>query len=298
LAEPVRAAVATASGLERAGLRDWPDDLDVLPRTVEQQRAGHLVRGHPAFVDAGDSVTLRVFATEAEQRNAMPGGTRRLLRLALPSPVRAVQGSLTTRARLVGVPGVLDDCADAAVDDLVRRNGGVAWDRASFAALADAVRAQLGQATVEVAKAVERVLAAANDVRSALPANPTAAQAEAVGDMRAQLAALLPPAFVTSTGRARLADLARYVAAIGRRLEKLPREIEVDRARMSRVHQMQAAYRDLVAALPAARSAAEDVQDIRWLIEELRVSLFAQQLGTARPVSEQRIYRAIDAISP
>ena len=132
---------------------------------------------------------------------------------------------------------------------------------------------------------VERILVAAQDVRAALPAKPTAAQADSIADMRAQLEALLPTGFVTATGRPRLADLARYITAIGRRLEKLPREVDVDRARMLRVHQMQAAYRDLVSALPPARVAAEDVADIRWLIEELRVSLFAQQLGTARPVS-------------
>ncbi len=298
LAEPVRAAIATGTGLERDDLHDWPDDLDTLPRTVEQRRAGHTVRGYPALVDLGASVAVRVIATEAEQRNTMPIGTRRLVRLAVPSPVKAAQGSLPTRARLVGVAAVLDDCADAAVDELVRRNGGPAWDRASFAGLVEVVRAQLPNLTRETATQVERVLAAAHAVRAALPATPTAAQADAVADMRAQLDALLGVGFVSAAGRARLGDLARYIAAIGRRLEKLPREVDVDRARMLRVHQMQAAYRELIAALPVVRAAAADVDDIRWLIEELRVSLFAQQLGTARPVSEQRIYRAIDAVSP
>ena len=109
---------------------------------------------------------------------------------------------------------------------------------------------------------------------------------------------LLPPGFVAATGAARLRDLARYIAAIGRRLELLPRDVDVDRGRMQRIAAVTKAYEELQAALPASRAAAPDVTDIGWLIEELRVSLWAQQLGTARPVSEQRIYRAIDAIAP
>lgn len=101
---------------------------------------------------------------------------------------------------------------------------------------------------------------------------------------------------MTRTGRDRLGDLARYVTAIGRRLERLPRDVDTDRARMARVHAVEQAYAELVRALPPGRAAARDVEDIGWQLEELRVSLWAQQLGTKRPVSEQRIYRAIDAV--
>src|SRR5690606_3381842 len=95
---------------------------------------------------------------------------------------------------------------------------------------------------------------------------------------------------------ARLGDLARYLTAIGRRLERLPHAPAADRERMERVAAVQAEYDDLRRALAPGRAAATDVQDIARMIEELRVSLWAQQLGTARPVSEQRIYRAIDAV--
>jgi ATP-dependent helicase HrpA len=310
LAVPVRAAVAEAIGsaavrgaptvgsgasgsLEREGLRDWPDDLDELPPIVEQTRGGHTVRGYPAFVDEGSAVAIRVFATSAEQLAATSAGLRRLIRLTVPSPARAV--SLGRTARLLGVADTLDDCADAAVDSLL---GAPVWDRVAFTALRDTIRAELPEATRDVAALVERVLRAAQDARLALRPEPPPAQADAVRDMRAQLVSLLRPGFVTAAGRGRLRELDRYVRAIVRRAEKLPREVEVDRARMQRVHQVQAAYDELVKALPAVRAQAADVQDIRWLIEELRVSVFAQQLGTARPVSEQRIYRAIDAVTP
>ncbi len=290
LAAPAREAVAAATGLERDGLHDWPDDLDVLPRMVARPRG---VRGYPAFVDEGSTVAIRVFDTESEQRAGAGGGLRRLIRLTVPSPTKGVV--LSRQARLLGVADLLDECADAAADALIPSP---VWDRDAFVGLREAVRAGLPAVTREVAAGVEQVLAAAHDVRLALRQQPPPAQAEAFDDMRAQLVALLPRGFVTSTGRSRLRDLERYLRAIGRRVEKLPREVEVDRARMQRVHAIRAAFDNLRNALPAGRANAPDVQDIRWLIEELRVSLFAQQLGTARPVSEQRIYRAIDAIRP
>jgi ATP-dependent helicase HrpA len=285
LAEPAREAVAAASGIERAGLTDWPDDLDSLRRVVDH--------AYPAFVDAGRTVAIRVFATEAEQEAALRPGIRRLIRLTVPTPTKAV--ALTRRGRLLGVGAMFDDCADAAVDSLIADPPG---DRAAFDKLRGTIRAELPAAMREVVALAENVLAAAQDVRLALRADPPVLQREAVDDMRAQLVALLPGGFIAATGRARLRDLERYVRAIGRRLERLPRDVEVDRARMRRVHAVQAAFDDLTRALPAARAAGPDVADIRWLIEELRVSLFAQQLGTARPVSEQRIYRAIDAVHP
>ncbi|MDT4909209.1 MAG: ATP-dependent helicase HrpA, partial [Pseudonocardiales bacterium] len=303
LAAPVRAAVvaAVADELERNGLRTWPDDLDELPKLVQRSSGGHTVRGYPALVDTGSDVAVRVFASAAEQQAAMRAGTRRLLRLSVVSPAKAVERTLATRARLVlganpdgSLGALLEDCADAALDALVPAPP---WTRADFAAVRDRVTQQLVAETAAITGLVETVLAAAHDVRLALPANPPKAHVEAIEDVRAQFRHLLPAGFVTAAGRGRLRDLARYVTAVGRRLELLPRDVEADRGRMLRVHTVQEVYAELVAALPPTRAAAEDVTDIGWLIEELRVSLWAQQLGTPRPVSEKRIYRAIDAIT-
>ncbi|MGE2690480.1 ATP-dependent RNA helicase HrpA [Mycolicibacterium pulveris] len=300
LAGPTRRAVAdaVAGGLERRGLRGWPDDLEELPRTVERDS----VRGYPALVDAGATVEIHVFASQAEQDSAMGPGTRRLLRLALPSPVKAVERQLDPRTRLVlgtnpdgSLQALLEDCADAAVDVLTPAP---AWTRADFAALRERVGRDLEPTTGDIVARVQKVLAAAHDVQLALPAAPAPAQADAIADIRAQLDALLPERFVTATGAGHLADLTRYLTAIGRRLERLPHGVGADRERMQRVHAVQDAYDDLVAALSPARAAAADVRDIGRQIEELRVSLWAQQLGTPRPVSEQRIYRAIDAVRP
>jgi ATP-dependent helicase HrpA len=230
----------------------------------------------------------------------MPAGCRRLLRLTLPSPSRPLERSLGARARLVlannpdgSLSALLDDCADAVVDALLSKP---IWARSEFDDQTARIRSALPEATARIITDVERVLAAAHEVRRVLPEHPPPAQADSIADIRAQLRGLLPAGFVAATGRRRLPDLVRYLTAIGRRLETLPRDPATDRARMARVQAVQQAYDELRRALPTVRAGASDLADIRWQIEELRVSLWAQQLGTPRPVSEQRIFRALDAV--
>ncbi len=170
------------------------------------------------------------------------------------------------------------------------------WTRAAFADLVQRAGKELGPTTQAAVSRVEKVLAASHEVRVALPDKPSPAQADAVADIRSQLDRLLPKGFVTATGVGRLNDLTRYLTAIARRLDRLPHALGADRDRMSRVHAVEDAYDELVQALSPVRASADDVRDIAWQIEELRVSLWAQQLGTPRPVSEQRIYKAIDAV--
>jgi ATP-dependent helicase HrpA len=296
LAGQTRRAVVDAVGtLERTGLRGWPEDLDEIPRSV----ASGGVRGYPGLVAAGAAVDLRVFASAAERDAAMRGGVRRLLRLSCPAPVKSLEKQLDPRRRLVlannpdgSLTALLEDCADAAADLLVP----AVWTRSEFDAARRRVTADLRATTVEIVGRVERVLTALQEVQLALPGTPTAAQADAVADIRRQLSALVGPGFVAATGAAHVNDLARYLTAISRRLERLPQAPAADRERMERIHAVSDAYDDLVRALSPARAAGEDVRDIARLIQEFRVSLWAQQLGTARPVSEQRIYRAIDAV--
>ncbi|MCG7596746.1 ATP-dependent RNA helicase HrpA [Mycobacterium sp. PSTR-4-N] len=302
LAAPARDAVAAAAGdLERTGLRAWPD-TDELPRVVERPgRSGNTVRGYPALVDEGASVAVRVFASAAEQAVAAPAGTRRLLRLTGPSVAKQVEKALDMRTRLSlgtnpdgSLAALIEDCADAAMQLLVPEP---LWTRTEFEQARSRVTRELVPTTLDVARRAEKVVTALHEVSLALPDTPSAAQADAIADIRAQLARLVPAGFVAAAGAPRLADLTRYLTAISRRLERLPQAPVADRERMARVDAMQDAYDEVVAALSPTRAAAADVRDIAWMIEELRVSLWAQQLGTPRPVSEQRIYRALDAIT-
>ncbi len=298
LAGQTRRAVAegVAGDLERTGLTDWPDGVDDIPRTVD---SGGL-RGYPGLVDTGSAVDLRVFAVPAERDAAHRRGLRRLLRLRTPSPVKSLEKALDPRQRLVlaanpdgSLQALLEDCVDAALDSLAAEP---VWARAEFENTCRLVADGLPAVAAEIVGRTEKALAALQQVLVALPADPPAGQAAAVSDIRRQLAALVPAGFVAATGAGGLTDLTRYLTAILRRIERLPQAPAADLERMERVGAVQDAYDELLQAISPSRAAAADVVDIARMIEEFRVSLWAQQLGTARPVSEQRIYRAIDAV--
>lgn len=291
-----------ARDLTRTGLTDWT--IGTLPRTFQQTVSGFQVTGYPALADAGSSVDVRVFDTEAEQHQAMWAGTRRLLMLTVPSPVRSIIRGLDNRAKLAlsrnpheGVGDLLDDCVRAAVDHLVAEFGGPAWDLAGFTALRDAVRANLGATAFQVVELVRRVLVAWQEAESRLSDMPSFTSRETLADVRAQLNGLVHRGFVTDTGLAHLADVARYLRAVDRRLEKVQENPGRDIERTHEIAEITAEYRDLVATLPPGEADAEPVRRIRWMIEELRVSYFAQTLGTAFPVSEKRIHKALDEIT-
>jgi ATP-dependent helicase HrpA len=179
---------------------------------------------------------------------------------------------------------------------VIADSGGPAWDADGFARLLAAARPALPLATSRVLDATGQVLEAAHGAESRLHAS-SPALAPALADARAQFAALIYPGFVSETGLARLPDLVRYLRAISRRLDTAATDPPRDAERMAAVHRVTDAYARAVAELPPARRQDPGVQSVRWMIEELRVSLFAQVLGTSGPVSEKRIYAALDRLT-
>jgi ATP-dependent helicase HrpA len=293
---------AAAKDVERTGLRDWT--IGALPRSYQQQVAGFRVTSYPALVDAGSSVSVKVFDTEAEQRQAMWRGTRRLVLLTVPSPVKSVVRGLDNQAKLAlgrhpheSVADLLDDCVTAAADHLIGAHGGPVWDQAGFTALRDAVRTDLHATMYRVVDQVRKVLIARQEVESRLADMPSFTPKPALADVRAQLAALVYRGFVTDTGLTRLPDIARYLQGIDRRLDKIQENPRRDQERTEDIAAITQEYRQLVAGLPAGQADSEPVRRIRWMIEELRVSYFAQTLKTAYAVSDKRIYRAMDEIT-
>ncbi|WP_018220310.1 ATP-dependent RNA helicase HrpA [Salinispora pacifica] len=299
-AEVRQVVAAAAPDVARTGLTDW--EIGTLPRTVEQVRAGYAVTAYPALVDEGATVGVRVFDSPAEQEAAHWAGTRRLLRLAAPAPAKFLQGRLSNEAKLAlsrnphgGVPALIEDAAGAALDKLIADAGGPAWDADGFAALRGTVRAGLVETVVEVMERVRGVLAAGYAIEQRLGATRNLAVVAALADIRGQLTGLIHPGFITEAGYARLPDLRRYLTAIERRLDRLPGNPARDKQQQDRIAVVQREYADLLAALPPAKRRTAAVRQIRWMIEELRVNVFAQALGTPYPVSEQRIYKAMDA---
>jgi ATP-dependent helicase HrpA len=299
-AEVRETVTAAAPDVARTGRTAW--DFGPLPRAIEQVRAGFPVTAYPALVDEGDTVGVEVFESPAEQEAAMVAGTRRLLLLSLPSPAKYLQGRLSNQQKLAlsrnphrNVLDLLDDCAGAAVDRLVALAGGPAWDADAFAALRDTVRADLVDTVSAVVERVQRTLATVHAVEQRLGRTSNVELLPSLADIRSQLASLLYRGFVTEAGWAHLGDLPRYLAAIERRLDRLGQDPARDRAGLARIAQVRKEYDEMLAAMPPARRRSAAVVDIRWMIEELRVNVFAQALGTPYPVSEQRIYKAMDA---
>ncbi len=296
---------SAASERTASGARDW--DFGSVEPSFEETRAGQPVRGYPALVDEGDAVGLRVFGDEATQAAAHGRGVRRLLALTLPSPA----GRLTRdwdnarKLTLAGSPypsvgALLEDCVLAALDQLMGRHtdrsSGPVRDEASFRALQAAVRADLPAAAAAVLDDVVRVLAAWRQTDRALSGRVDLRLLPAMTDLQAQVGRLVGPGFVADVGGERLRDLPRYLRAAEIRAEKLNAggsAPDRDRALMDRITALQDGYLHRVAALADPAIVPAALVEVRWMIEELRVSLWAQQLGTGRPVSEQRVAKAL-----
>ncbi|MET9411626.1 ATP-dependent RNA helicase HrpA [Streptomyces sp. NPDC002935] len=307
-----QAAAATAEreggeSLERTGLTDWT--IGSLTRIFETRRAGQPVKAYPALVDDGPAagtVSVRLFDTEAEQAEAMWKGTRRLILRNIPvNPGKFASDKLTNAQKLAlsanphgSVQALFDDCAMAAADKLIADFGGPAWDEESYRKLYDKVRAEIVDTTVRTVGQVQQVLAAWQACERRLKGVRSPTLLANLTDVRKQLDALMKPGFVTATGLRRLPDLMRYLVAADRRLQQMPTGVQRDTSRMEKVHEMQDEYAWLLEQLPQGRPVPSSVLDIRWMIEELRVSYFAHALGTAYPVSDKRIVKAIDAAAP
>ena len=288
-------------GIEQSGLHIW--SFADLPQCYEQKQRGFSVKAFPAIVDEKDAVGIKLFETEFEQSVAMQQGLRRLLLLNVPSPIKYLHEKLPNKAKLglyftpFGcVLDLIDDCIACAVDKLIADFGGFVWDEAGFEKLRDFVRENLNEVTVDIAQKVEQILSLNHALNQRLKGKMDFTMAFAFSDIKAQLGGLIYPGFVQKSGYDRLPDLQRYLQAVDKRIDKLAQDINRDRAAMLRVEQVQQAYQQLLSKLPKSKPISDEVAEIRYMIEELRVSLFAQQLGTKYQVSDKRILNLIGSI--
>ncbi|MFP5257276.1 MAG: ATP-dependent RNA helicase HrpA [Acidimicrobiia bacterium] len=290
-----REALAAAAPIEeRTGLRTWPGGE--VPRTLEVEYRGQRLVAHPALVDEGDSVALRVLPTEPEQRAAMWGGTRRLLLLAIGSPLRTIDRALTAPARLaiaasdrVTAAEVYTQSAEAAVDALLLAAGGPAWEHDAFERLVAQVKQGFARVAGAIASQVGEIVAVVDEVERRLDGMLSAALDETVLDVRAHLDRLLHPGWIAVTGADGLPDLRRYVDAIAHRVERAPKDPRRDERRLVALQDLERRYRML---------ADRDVDgSVRTLLEELRVATFAQSVGARGGPSEQKARKAIDGSS-
>ena len=304
LGATARAAIAAVTPIaERRGIVDW--DVGALPRVVESSDGPHVVRGYPALLDDGPSVSLRVLTNPELQQRVMRGGVRRLLLLTAAPTRRHVQRDLDRDARLaVAVSGtslddLADDCVAAAVDrvvlDAMADDGGLPWDDAAFDALRQQVRDRAPGIASDALAVAADTLGAATRVRSALARLIAGSVQASVADAGAQLGGLVRQGFVVAAGTRRLPDVHRYVRGIEYRLARLAGDVARDERRMAEVRPLERRYAAFVRALGPG-PAAPEVIELGWQLEELRMSVFAQPLGVSGPVSPKRINSQLAAL--
>lgn len=286
--------------IEQKDLHTW--SFGELPKVYQQKRGGFEVKAYPALVDNKDSIEIKLFETESEQQTAMQAGQRRLILLNVPSPIKYLHSNLPNKSKLGlyfnpygKVLDLIDDCIACGVDKLIEQHGGMVWQPDAFEALKEYVRAELGDTVVEIAQQVETILTTAYNINKRLKGKVDFTMAFALSDIKAQMEGLIFKGFATECGWKKLADILRYMKAIERRMEKLPVDPNKDRLHMLKIESVVQEYKALLNKIPKGMAVPESVKEIRWMIEELRVSYFAQQLGTPYPISDKRVKQAIDA---
>ena len=296
----LRAAVARATPVdERRGITTW--DVGDLPRRVDTMRGGHAVHGYPALLDDGDSVSLRVFTTAELQERVMRGGVKRLLVLGVPVGKRAVETHLANRDKLMlarfapqTANAIAADCIAAVADRLVAEHGEV-WTTTQFDSLVATARQQLPLRSAIALRTAAEIVALAADIEEHLGKLISASVAPNVADVRRHLVRLVRDRFVIAHGEHRLADVLRYVNGIKRRLDKLPENPAKDLHKLTEVRNVEREYSSLLESLPPG-DVGQKVVDLGWMLEELRISVFAPSLGTSRPVSIKRIVAELVAL--
>ena len=288
--------VARDAGMSATGQTSWT--FGRIEESFRQVRAGHEVVGYPALVDEGNSVGLVVAASREEQAARHRLGVRRLLSLALPSPVREVVDGLTTSQKLAlaaapysSIADLVGDCVLNAVEieDLAAIR-----DEETFARLRDRLALDLPARVVEVVGQVLLVVERWREADRLISGRADLLELPARADMSAQIGTLIHRGFVGEAG-VMLRHYPRYLKALCLRAQRLSSQISRDRELMDRITALQQAWRQRIEALPAGQPPGPRLREIGWLLEEYRVSLWAQQLGTSTKVSDQRIRALLEA---
>jgi len=295
-----KVAEASPAFASRSKLTTW--DLDELTEVVDTPVAGGVVRGYPALVDEGDSVALRVEATPEDAARHTRAGIRRLLLLAVPSPATYVLDHLTANEKLAlaaspyqNAKALIEDARVALADDVLLRespSGGVRT-KADFERVRDAFSTASVDRTFQTVSLAAKILLAQREVDRAVKDASSITLLGALNDVRGQVKGLIFPGFLSRTGLARLQHLPRYLAGALERVKTLSDNPGRDRQRMTEYERAAAGFVEAGGVVPLPADAPANLVQTRWLLEELRVSLFAQRLGTAEPVSPQRIAKAL-----
>lgn len=282
------------TSIEREDVRDW--NFGDLPEVVDIEKSGITMQGYPALQAVDGKVNIKLFASLAAAHAVMPAGLRQLYRHVLRDEIKYLQRKLpgidvlTLRFAPFGNKEILiDDIIDAAIDRTFLANGEWPRTREGFLQRLDANRSQLVSNANALCEATAQAFEQHRLVAKRIEGSVSLGWVEAIGDIRDQIAQLIYPGFVTATGLERLKRLGVYFQAMGRRLDAIDQSPDKDRRCRAELLPVWEQFK----ALPQQREDDADYagirQGIRWAFEELRISLFAQELGTAEKVSVPRL---------
>ncbi|MCL1095193.1 ATP-dependent RNA helicase HrpA [Shewanella kaireitica] len=288
------------SGIEQKGIEKWT--FGDLPKRFEQKKGNFEVKAFPALVDDKTSVSIKLFDDEFEAEKQHRIGLQRLLLINIPSPVKHLQKSLPNKAKLAmyfnpfgQVQVLIDDILSAAVQQLIDEKGIDIRAEQQFNEAREWVRQELNPTAEKIALKVEEVLTIYNRIKKRLKGKISLDIAFAMSDIQSQLDQLVFKGFVEQCGWNRLSDIIRYLKGIENRLDKLPVDPNRDRLHMHSINKVQEVLKGQLAKLPKSMPIPDVLTEARWMIEEYRVSCFAQVLGTAYPISEKRILNQLQS---
>ncbi|MBX9471542.1 ATP-dependent RNA helicase HrpA [Microcella sp.] len=306
------ATAAAKSPIERGGITVWDDTVGqggTLPRQLEMRRGETTVRAFPALTDEGSSVALKLQTSIADQVAAHRAGVRRLVQLGVPSPLAYIQEHLTSAEKLSlgaspyrSTAALIDDALRAVIDEELAAGAldardALPWSREQFESLRDRVNAGLPDRLFGIVATSAAVLAAAREVDVLISRSSSLQLMAPLAEAREQLNALVFDGFIGRTGLTRLPRLVIYLRGITYRVQRLADNLGRDRAWMLEVQQAVELYTKAGGTLPLSPQASADpeprIRDARWMLEELRLSLFAQPLGAQGPISVQRIRKQL-----
>lgn len=260
------------------------------------------ITAYPALTDHGDGVTLELYDNPQRQERAMRAGSVKLIALSLKTPTSYLETHLPNRAKLSmyyqplgSIKELIFDLMLCAISNIMERNGGVPWDEDNFNRIREIVRGELNDEALAVANVVEQSLVKAHELKRLLKGNISFDLARSYADLNHQLDSLIYKGFISDCGPEHLKEMPRYLQAALERVQRLNRDVVRDQMYMRTLENLEDEYEKVVKSyhtdlLPPP------LKDVRWMIEELRVSYFAQHLGVIGPISDKRIYTELQRI--
>ena len=284
--------------IEKNNITDW--DFGSLPAIYEEKQNNYTIKAYPAIIDNQHSVSIKLVDSLEEQKRLSKLGIRRLLILNIPSPIKYLHEKLPNKSKLGlyfnsfgTVLNLIDDCIACGVDHLIEKNNQIIDNQQ----LLTYTKSHINETVVDIAKQVESILTLHFNINKKLKGRVDLSLAFALSDIKQQVSELVYKGFVAQTGYDKLPDIYRYLSAIEKRLEKLGSNMAKDRQAMNIIEEVKNEYQTWLNSLPENQKSLSKVTNIKWMIEELRVNLFAQQLGTPYPISAKRIRQQIETVS-